>query len=40
MSETIQETLDWRKTVDEELKAGISEEREKELLEKWHEQNS
>ncbi len=40
LSETIQDTLDWRKTVDEEMKAGISVEREKKLLEKWHEQNS
>ncbi|MGI8670189.1 MAG: NAD-dependent epimerase/dehydratase family protein [Aridibacter sp.] len=37
LSETIRETLDWRKTIDEEMKAGISSEREKELLQKWHE---
>ncbi|MDQ3636323.1 MAG: NAD-dependent epimerase/dehydratase family protein [Acidobacteriota bacterium] len=36
LSETIRETLDWRKTQDEEMKAGISAEREKKLLEKWH----
>ena len=37
LSETIRETLDWRRTKNDELKAGISAEREKELLEKWHE---
>jgi 2'-hydroxyisoflavone reductase len=40
LNETVSDTLNWRKTVDDELKAGISAEREKELLEKWHEQNS
>ena len=40
LKETIKAVLDWRKTVNEEMKAGISFEREKELLEKWHEQNS
>lgn len=38
LSETIRETLDWRQTKSDELKAGISAEREKELLRKWHEQ--
>lgn len=36
----IREVSEWRKTQDMEMKAGISSEREKELLEKWHEQNS
>ncbi len=36
--ETVHDILNWRKTKNEELKAGISEEREKELLEKWHKQ--
>jgi 2'-hydroxyisoflavone reductase len=38
LSGTISDTLNWRKTVDEPMKAGISAEREKELLEKWHSQ--
>jgi 2'-hydroxyisoflavone reductase len=38
LRETIQDTLDWRKTKSDELKAGIDAEREKELLGKWHEQ--
>jgi len=38
LSETIEETLNWRKTKSDELKAGISAKREKELLRKWHEQ--
>ena len=38
LSETIRETLDWRRTQSHELRAGISAEREKELLEKWREQ--
>lgn len=38
VSETIRATLDWRKTVDDKLKAGISAEREAELLTKWHTQ--
>jgi len=36
--DTIRETIDWRKTKTDELKAGISAEREAELLRKWHEQ--
>lgn len=36
LSETISKTLNWRKTVTGELKAGISAEREAELLAKWH----
>lgn len=36
LKDTVFDTLNWRKTIDEELKAGISSEREKELLEKWH----
>jgi 2'-hydroxyisoflavone reductase len=40
LHKTVREILDWRKTVDEPIKAGISVEREKELLRKWHEQNS
>ena len=39
LGETIKDTLNWRKTVDSELKAGISRERERELLGKWHEQH-
>jgi len=35
LSETIRATLNWRETIDDELKAGISAEREAELLEKW-----
>lgn len=38
LSETIRETLDWRRAKKDELKAGISAEREKELLRKWREQ--
>ncbi len=38
LSDTIRETLDWRKTKTDELKAGISAEREAELLRKWREQ--
>lgn len=37
LSDTIREAFDWRKTVDEKLKAGISADREKELLQKWRE---
>lgn len=37
--ETIKDILNWRKTINDELKAGISAEREVELLEKWHKQN-
>lgn len=39
LCETVRETLNWRNRIDEPMKAGISIEREKELLEKWHEQN-
>jgi 2'-hydroxyisoflavone reductase len=35
LRETIRATLNWRKSIDDELKAGISAEREAELLEKW-----
>ena len=35
LSETILEVFDWRKTQDFEMKAGISAEREKELIERW-----
>lgn len=38
LRETIQDTLDWRKTKSDELKAGIDAGWEKELLRKWHEQ--
>jgi 2'-hydroxyisoflavone reductase len=38
LGKTILETLNWRKNVKDELKAGISAEREAELLEKWHSQ--
>jgi 2'-hydroxyisoflavone reductase len=38
LSETIEDTLSWRKTKTGELKAGIDSEREKELLRKWREQ--
>jgi 2'-hydroxyisoflavone reductase len=38
LSETIRDTLDWRKSNDDRLKAGIDKEREKELLQKWREQ--
>jgi 2'-hydroxyisoflavone reductase len=38
LSETIRATLNWRKTIKDELKAGISAEREAELLEKWRKQ--
>jgi 2'-hydroxyisoflavone reductase len=37
-SDTIRDTLDWRKTKSDQMKAGITLEREKELLRKWHEQ--
>ncbi len=40
LGETIKDTLDWRGTLDEDMKAGITAERETELLKKWHEQNS
>jgi 2'-hydroxyisoflavone reductase len=35
LSETIRATLNWRKSVSGELKAGISAEKEAELVEKW-----
>jgi 2'-hydroxyisoflavone reductase len=38
LSDTIEDTLQWRKTKSDEMKAGISIEKEKELLGKWHEQ--
>jgi 2'-hydroxyisoflavone reductase len=38
LRETIEDTLNWRKTKSDELKAGINAERETELLRKWHEQ--
>lgn len=38
LRETIRDTLNWRKTKSDELKAGISAEREKELIGKWREQ--
>lgn len=38
LSDTIRETLNWRLTKSDELKAGISIEKEKELLRKWREQ--
>jgi 2'-hydroxyisoflavone reductase len=39
LSETIRDTLEWHRTQsqDEQLKAGISSDREMELLKKWHE---
>ncbi len=37
LRETIRDVLNWRKTKTGELKAGISDEREKELLKKWRE---
>jgi 2'-hydroxyisoflavone reductase len=39
LSDTIQDILAWRKTKNNALKAGISFEREVELLGKWHEQD-
>ena len=38
LSDTIRDTLEWRRTKSETLKAGINAEREKELLKKWREQ--
>jgi 2'-hydroxyisoflavone reductase len=35
LKETIKDTLNWRKNVDQEMKAGIPAERERELLKKW-----
>ena len=39
LSETIRETLNWRLTKNDELRAGITAEREAELLNKWQEQS-
>lgn len=39
LSDTVLETLNWRRAKSDELKAGISAEREKELLRKWQEQS-
>ncbi len=41
LSETIQDTLDWREKdcPNEELKAGLSSEKEQNLLRKWHEEH-
>lgn len=36
LHETIIKTFNWRNSINTELKAGISVEREKELLQKWH----
>ena len=38
LGDTINDTLAWRKTMSDEMKAGISAERESELLRKWREQ--
>ncbi len=38
LCDTIQDTLAWRKTNSDRMKAGIDGERETELLRKWHEQ--
>lgn len=38
LQETIRETLDWRKTVGDKMKAGISSEREQDLLKKMAQQ--
>lgn len=37
LNDTIRTTFNWRNSIKNELKAGISAERESELLEKWHE---
>ena len=37
LKDTIRDTLNWRKTVDDEMKAGISAKLEKELLKTWRE---
>lgn len=39
LSNTINETIRWRKTKSDPMKAGISRERESELLVKWHGEN-
>ncbi|MCD9186887.1 MAG: NAD-dependent epimerase/dehydratase family protein [Pyrinomonadaceae bacterium] len=36
LDDTIRTTFNWRNSVEDELKAGISAERESELLKKWH----
>lgn len=36
LHETIQKTFNWRSSINSELKAGLSVERERELLQKWH----
>jgi 2'-hydroxyisoflavone reductase len=38
LHQIISKTLNWRRLINSELKAGISVEREKELLQKWHKQ--
>ncbi|MGI8641049.1 MAG: NAD-dependent epimerase/dehydratase family protein [Pyrinomonadaceae bacterium] len=38
LSDTIRETIAWRETKSDAMKAGIDAEREKELLRKWHKQ--
>jgi 2'-hydroxyisoflavone reductase len=38
LRETIRDTLNWRKTKSDRMKAGIDSEREQELLRKWREQ--
>ncbi len=40
LSETVFDTLNWRKDIDTEMKAGISEQREKDLLQKWHQKEA
>lgn len=37
LDDTIRTTLNWRNSIKDEMKAGISAERESELLKKWHE---
>lgn len=37
LGDTIRTTFDWRNSIKDDLKAGISVERESELLRKWHE---
>lgn len=39
LSDTINETIRWRKTKTDPMKAGISTDRERELLRKWHGEN-
>ncbi len=38
LSDTIRNTLDWRKSKTDAMKSGIDAERERELLRKWHKQ--